>query len=707
MPKPTLNEIAAYFDGVTRRGSNCIQARCPVHDDKRASLSITETKDTFLFYCHAGCSTSEVLNAVGLEWSDLYEEKRNIPPWKRDLVAEYKYYSVDGKYLYSKLRYPGKKIMQGVVTGDILTYKIPADIPPTLYNLKSFLWAKDKGIPVYYCEGEKDVNTLKKLGLFGVTAGSCSDWKKEHSEFFKGAKLTILQDNDEAGEKLTAKMLKDLKEVYYSIRVVVPSEKEHGDVTDYIEEGHSKEGLIDLIDETPLDFAPWVYIVNEGKANEKKKIHPATLHMAVINHADWLKVMGNTENDTMLFLYKEGVYSRLGVTEVKQYIRQYIPNNIVEDDSLRNTYKLLTSSSIENINVDYFNKDESIINLKNGIYDLSVKRLLPHDPKHLSTLQLNCNFGAQVPKKWTDFVDALCTDDNGKVDENMVLAIQEWTGLMISNIPGYKVKKAFILYSPVGNTGKSVFLNVISKMIGEKNTASISFQALDSDRWALGRAYGKRLIVSGDQSSMDVNDSSNFKKLTGGDIVCGEFKGLQQFDYTFKGVMMVACNRLPYFSDDKGNHLIDRLQIYHCRNSIPGAKQNRNLLNELTEVVDGIFTWALEGLLRLQNNNFEFTEVESALQVKDDYRKRTDTVYYFLTTHYEITDDLSDRVKRAGLYEKYYVFCAENEYRPVVKKNFQDRVQQLGINVSKYGGVYMYKCLKPKAFIEVEDDTVF
>ena len=65
MPKPTLNEIAAYFDGVTRRGSNSIQACCPVHDDKRASLTITETKDTFLFYCHAGCSTSEVLNAVG------------------------------------------------------------------------------------------------------------------------------------------------------------------------------------------------------------------------------------------------------------------------------------------------------------------------------------------------------------------------------------------------------------------------------------------------------------------------------------------------------------------------------------------------------------------------------------------------------------------------------------------------------------------
>ena len=52
-------------------------------------------------------------------------------------------------------------------------------------------------------------------------------------------------------------------------------------------------------------------------------------------------------------------------------------------------------------------------------------------------------------------------------------------------------------------------------------------------------------------------------------------------------------------------------------------------------------------------------------------------------------------------------YVAAGENRPVVKKNFQDRVQQLGINVSKYGGVYMYKCLKPKAFIEVEDDTVF
>ena len=49
-------------------------ARCPAHDDKQASLSISIGEDgRILLKCFAGCDTEHVIKALGLEWNDLFE----------------------------------------------------------------------------------------------------------------------------------------------------------------------------------------------------------------------------------------------------------------------------------------------------------------------------------------------------------------------------------------------------------------------------------------------------------------------------------------------------------------------------------------------------------------------------------------------------------------------------------------------------------
>jgi hypothetical protein len=49
-------------------------ARCPAHEDRSPSLSLRDTGDRVLLHCHAGCSTEEILDAIGLDWSDLFRE---------------------------------------------------------------------------------------------------------------------------------------------------------------------------------------------------------------------------------------------------------------------------------------------------------------------------------------------------------------------------------------------------------------------------------------------------------------------------------------------------------------------------------------------------------------------------------------------------------------------------------------------------------
>jgi hypothetical protein len=48
-------------------------ARCPAHDDRNPSLSVSVKEGKLLLHCFAGCPAEAVLNAVGLSWRDLWE----------------------------------------------------------------------------------------------------------------------------------------------------------------------------------------------------------------------------------------------------------------------------------------------------------------------------------------------------------------------------------------------------------------------------------------------------------------------------------------------------------------------------------------------------------------------------------------------------------------------------------------------------------
>lgn len=52
-------------------------ARCPAHDDKHASLSITESSNsTILLYCFAGCTIREICNSLQIKVKDLFPKSR-------------------------------------------------------------------------------------------------------------------------------------------------------------------------------------------------------------------------------------------------------------------------------------------------------------------------------------------------------------------------------------------------------------------------------------------------------------------------------------------------------------------------------------------------------------------------------------------------------------------------------------------------------
>ena len=68
------DEFLCHFDAVRAdpRNPNNYRARCPAHDDKDPSLSITDLGDKWVLHCWAGCSNGDILAAAGLSWAALF-----------------------------------------------------------------------------------------------------------------------------------------------------------------------------------------------------------------------------------------------------------------------------------------------------------------------------------------------------------------------------------------------------------------------------------------------------------------------------------------------------------------------------------------------------------------------------------------------------------------------------------------------------------
>lgn len=228
---------------VEQRRDHHLRVRCEVHEDRKASLEIdykdAETSDDgtgrVMVRCFAGCTTEEILVALGLTWVDLFDQDQRAKPVPAQtrLVEVYDYTDAAGTLLYQVGRYEPKEFRG---------YLPPKDerVP---YRLPRVMAAIEAGQPVYVVEGEKDVHSLEALGLTATTnQGGADCWYPHYSKMLRGAHVVIIADRDEAGRRHAQKVEISLKGKAASCKVV--EAKVGKDVTDHLRAGHSIEDLV-------------------------------------------------------------------------------------------------------------------------------------------------------------------------------------------------------------------------------------------------------------------------------------------------------------------------------------------------------------------------------------------------------------------------------------------------------------------------------
>ncbi|QXD15810.1 hypothetical protein GQ464_002355 [Rhodocaloribacter litoris] len=265
-----LEDLLRRLHGVRPSGSG-YAARCPAHEDREPSLSVSEGEDgRVLIHCHAGCSTEAVVQALGLRLADLMPEDRthdaSIGDGRRGRepapppieVARYTYRDEGGRPLYQVRRYQPKTFRQYRREGDGWRAGL-GGVRRVLYRLPEVLEAARAGRVVIIVEGEKDVDRLADLGFVATTcAMGAGKWRDGgYSEALRGAHVVILPDNDGPGRRHAAEVARSVYDVARSVRIVdLPDLPEKGDVSDWLDAGGTAEDLRRIIKETPALEAP-------------------------------------------------------------------------------------------------------------------------------------------------------------------------------------------------------------------------------------------------------------------------------------------------------------------------------------------------------------------------------------------------------------------------------------------------------------------
>ena len=250
-------------------------ARCPAHEDRRASLSIGEGIDgRALVKCHAGCTVDAVCEAVGLRVADLMPttdnqsvnangnhrkpKKAAIPLTPRhagktfatahEAVAElerrhgprsalWTYHDAKGEPVGVVVRWnlvdSKKSIRPASRHGD--GWRIGGmPEPRPLYTLPDLAGANR----VYVCEGEKAAGAVKALGLVATTSPhGCGSPGKADWQPLAAKEVIILPDNDSAGRKYAETVAAILAKLTPApvVKVVdLPDLPDHGDAADFV-----------------------------------------------------------------------------------------------------------------------------------------------------------------------------------------------------------------------------------------------------------------------------------------------------------------------------------------------------------------------------------------------------------------------------------------------------------------------------------------
>ena len=327
---------------------------------------------------------------------------------------------------------------------------------------------------------------------------------------------------------------------------------------------------------------------------------------------------------------------------------------------------LIPSEKARNDQVNY-------LNLRNGLYKLGEGKLSAHTPDIFTTNLLPYDYDPKAScTRFIQFLNEIFLDDQEKIN-----FIQEAVGYAFHQ--ALPTPAIFFLLGE-GSNGKSLFINIITKLVGEKNACNISFNKL-SDEYYLLQLFQKMINISGETPLSRQINTDLIKAVVAGDWVTGREPYKQPVKFRPYAKHYLAMNKAPNITDTS-HGMWRRIMVIDFPRVITEEEMDRDLETKLAQELSGIFNWAIEGYRRLEKRSFRFLEPNSVMFSKQNYREEMDSVRAFVKVCLIKSNDDIDRVKFGEVHQAYLSFCQNEGKKDMEKKNdFKKRLVDMGYTI--------------------------
>ena len=594
-----FDDLISHFEVKKTDSNGEITAVCPSCRHEKLYITVksdNNNKPVVLMDCKHHCTFGEIMSAVGLPTNAIYltpprPKFEDITQQREHIYTDIQGTPIAKKFITKYLAEYTNKRGKTRKTGDKTTLWKRYDIQTGQYitglnGLKMPLYHLHKlssADTVIIVEGEKDVETLEKMGYIATSSpnGAGSKWKEDYNKYLTGKSCIVLTDNDEAGENAGIQTAESLVKSDIPVKLIRATDiykdiKKKGDISDIVEVVGT-EKAVDLLRNaitSAANYIPMPDIPSEQTQStpeypdffvfsEKKKdyfVHSALCAEYIRKNEKYCFTEHTDSITQRIYWYSNGVYNNITFNRLQAYVADII----AVYDPLKVRMKDVNEIS-KNVCADIhryrdekeLNANEEIINFRNGILHLNTMKLTPHTPDIFSSIQIPCDFkGEQETPIFDKFFNELTDGDKEK--QQLLL---EFVGAAVSNVHGYRFRghngNSLFLVGE-GRTGKSVLKRFVEKIIGEENCSNGDLQDLEQ-RFGAYNIYNKRLYGNSDAGFMPIKELKIFKQLTGGDSIMIEGKCRDPFNYTFKGFLWFCCNQLPKFGGDRGEHVYNRI----------------------------------------------------------------------------------------------------------------------------------------------------
>jgi len=264
---------------------------------------------------------------------------------------------------------------------------------------------------------------------------------------------------------------------------------------------------------------------------------------------------------------------------------------------------------------------------------------------------------------------------------------EEWVGqeyvktlyqiLAYCCIPDYPIHRIFCFIG-AGCNGKSQFLKLLRKFIGEYNCTSTELDTLLNSRFEKTRLYKKLVCQMGETNFNEMSQTSLLKKLSGGDLIGFEFKNKDPFDAENYAKILIATNTLPTTTDktlgfyrrwmiidfpnrfsENGGDVIDYIPEWEYRNL---AKKSLRILRELL-------------------NDYEFENEGTIEERADKYESKSNPFEKFWKEN--IKDNYEGHIFKFEFKKEFDNWCRSHGFRKLSDREIKHKMDEKNIDTGR------------------------